>query len=71
VDEIESPDVLRRPMGFLGGGGPDRVLVVGAVDRWGDSTSVCESVFTRRRAGVGSSSEDRSMRFGTTAAGLE
>jgi hypothetical protein len=70
VDATESPDVLRNPTGFLGGGGADLVLVVEADDRRCFSVSVCESVFTRRRTGalLDSSSEERSIRFGIAAA---
>ena len=62
-DETDSPEVLRRATGFLGGGGaalPEALNAEFVASAW-------VSVFTLRRAGdeLGSSSESRSIRFST------
>jgi hypothetical protein len=69
-DEVDSPELLRRPMGFRGGGGTDLILVVEAVDIRFACFPACVSVFARCK-GFGSSSEERSIKFGTFAAGFE
>jgi hypothetical protein len=65
VDEMDSPDGVRNPIGFLGGVGADFVLVVDAIDVRCACVIAAVSVFVRRNAGrcSGSSSGVRSMRF--------
>jgi hypothetical protein len=68
--DIESPDPLRNAVGFLGGGGAVLTLALAAFDgRW-CAFSAFVSVLTRLGAGglAGSSSDDKSIRFGTESA---
>jgi hypothetical protein len=71
--DTESPDVLRKAVGFFGGGGADLILIFEAFDGRLCSFSTFVSVLTRRGAGglVVSSSDVRSIKFGTGSAFCE
>jgi hypothetical protein len=73
VVEVESFELVRKATGFCGGGGLDLVLEVETVDIRFACVSPSVSVSTRRMVGLftGSSSEDRSIRFGVSTPGLE
>jgi hypothetical protein len=73
VVEVESFELVRKATGFCGGGGRDLELEVETVDIRCACVSASVSVLTRRMVGcfTGSSSEDRSIKFGVSAAGFE